>query len=146
MEARMTFWQPEHTFVVPCLSTSALRMYIRLVLILGGISTGGSGGRPFSAVRMSTFSRSWCNASEHSVLIQGERRRYGAIFFHFSLSSPSSTSLSSLIFSGVFSHLFPPLSSLCGRCVVSVVRCVVRVCGPRGVCLVRGAWCGTLKT
>ena len=45
MDALMTFWQTGRPFVGPYLSKSALEMYIRLVLILGGSSTGGSSAR-----------------------------------------------------------------------------------------------------
>ena len=94
---------------------------------------------------------------------RGRRRGYAAIF-----SLPRSL-LSLLLFSHLSSlwRLLPsvlsPLSSVCGRCAVSAVSCVVCVrvvvifrgvgvgCGAVGVVvvvcvLVRGAWCGTLKT
>ena len=44
-DALITFWQTERLFVGPYLSTSALQMYICLVPILGGSSTGGCGAR-----------------------------------------------------------------------------------------------------
>ena len=65
----------------------------------------------------------------------------------FSLPSLLSTLL-------LLSSLISPLSlslltlcCVCERCVVSAVRCVVRVCGRgRVACLVRCALCGTLNT
>ena len=51
MDPLTTCWQLGHPLVGPYLSTSALRMYIRLARILDGSSTGGSGGRS-SRVRL----------------------------------------------------------------------------------------------
>ena len=45
IDARKTFSQTGRPFVAPCLSTSTLRMYIRLVLILAGSSVGASDDR-----------------------------------------------------------------------------------------------------